>query len=121
MARKPDLRGLMDNADDAAALLVAMAHRSRLLALCKLSQREICVGTLAGELGISQSATSLYLGTLKAQGLVSGRREGAAIYYGVASLRVLPILATLARIYPGSKARKRSDTRVSGQTKRNDS
>lgn len=118
MANKPDLRGLLDNADDAAALLVAMAKRHRLLALIKLTQREICVGTLSDELGLSQPVVSHYLSVFKAQDLVSGRREGTSIHYGVSSLRVRPILATLARIYRGSGTRQRPDKRVIGQAKR---
>jgi len=99
MAKVSALHGLIHNADDAAAFLVAMAQSRRLLALCKLAKQEINVGTLAEELGISQSGVSVHLNTLKAQKLITGRREGTEIFYSVTSPRVERILIALAGIY----------------------
>jgi len=99
MAHTPDLRGLIDNADDTADLVSVSANRHRLLTLCKLARRERCVGTLAKELGISQPGISTHLNALKAKKLITARCEGATVFYSLSSARVIRILASLACVY----------------------
>jgi len=99
MAHSPDLRGLIDNADDAADLVSVFANRQRLLTLRKLARRERCVGTRTKELGISQPGISTHINALKAKKLITARCEGATVFYSLWSPRVKRILASLAGIY----------------------
>jgi ArsR family transcriptional regulator, lead/cadmium/zinc/bismuth-responsive transcriptional repressor len=46
-----------------------------------LDGREMCVGDIAATLGLSQSATSHQLRTLRQQGLVRSSRDGRMVYY----------------------------------------
>ena len=83
----------------AAGLLSAMANPKRLMILCCLVKDEMAVGTLAGRVGLSQSALSQHLSKLRAQKLVKTRRDAQTIYYSCTSPAVLKVLSSLEDIY----------------------
>jgi len=91
------------NADSAEQLLKAMANRYRLMVLCELHGGERSVGALLGEVGLSQSALSQHLARLRADGLVTTRRESQTIYYALASDHVVQIIALLHRLFCSQK------------------
>jgi ArsR family transcriptional regulator len=80
-------------------VLKLLANEDRLLLLCQLSQGEMCVSDLESALGIRQPTLSQQLSVLRAEGVVSTRREGKNIYYSVADAALLDILAVLYRLY----------------------
>jgi DNA-binding transcriptional ArsR family regulator len=84
-------------AEEAAAMLSALANPKRLLVLCSLVQQERSVGELAGLVGLSDAALSQHLSKMRALGLVRARRDGQTIYYSLASDDVSAILETLHR------------------------
>ncbi len=86
-------------AGEAVAALKLLANPERLLLLCQISQREMCVSELEEELGIRQPTLSQQLAVLRNEGVVATRREGKNIYYRVADARLLDILAVLYRLY----------------------
>jgi DNA-binding transcriptional ArsR family regulator len=90
---------LSDHSSVAAALLSAMANPKRLMILCSLVQGEVPVGVLANQVGLSQSALSQHLSKLRAQKLVTTRRDAQTIYYSSSSEPVMKVLATLGDIY----------------------
>jgi ArsR family transcriptional regulator len=95
-------------ANEAAALLKALAHKARLMVLCQLTEGEHAVGALQAGSGLSQSALSQHLAKLREEGLVATRREGQTIYYRLADPKAARVLETLAAIYcPPRKPRKR--------------
>ena len=71
-------------ADEASALLKALANRHRLIIVCQLIERERSVGELAQALGIRDSTVSQHLALLRKDGLVSARRDGQTIWYSIA-------------------------------------
>ncbi len=79
--------------------LKLLANEDRLLLLCQLSQGEMCVSDLEDMLGIHQPTLSQQLGVLRAEGVVSTRRQGKNIFYSVADPAMLEILAVLYRLY----------------------
>ena len=81
----------------ASRLLRAMANERRLLILFYLLDSEKSVGELQKLLGISQSALSQHLARLRAENLVTTRREAQNIYYTVAEPAVGEIVALLRR------------------------
>lgn len=85
--------------EKSAALLVAMANPRRLAILDLLVQGELPVGEIALRVGLSQSALSQHLSKLRAQRLVSTRRDAQTIYYSCQSPAVLAVLATLGEIF----------------------
>lgn len=86
-------------AKQAVAALKLLANEDRLLLLCQLSQREMCVGELAEQLDIQQPTLSQQLSILRSEGVVETRREGKNIFYRVADRALLDILALLYRLY----------------------
>ncbi len=86
-------------ASAAVAALKVLANEDRLLLLCQLSQREMCVSELEEALNIHQPTLSQQLGVLRTEGVVNTRREGKRIYYSVANPDLLQVLDVLYRIY----------------------
>jgi ArsR family transcriptional regulator, lead/cadmium/zinc/bismuth-responsive transcriptional repressor len=66
-----------------AELFRSFSDTSRVRILSVLTERAVNVGTLAGMVGISESAISHHLRSLRQLGLVQTRREGKEIYYQV--------------------------------------
>ena len=83
--RTHDPEPMARNAKRASDFLKALAHESRLMILCILSEGEKSVGELEELLSLRQPTVSQQLARLRADGLVEPRREGKAIYYRLAS------------------------------------
>jgi DNA-binding transcriptional ArsR family regulator len=83
----PELKRMMSNAQAASDFLKTLAHESRLLLLCLLSERERSVTELEQFLALRQPTVSQQLARLRLDGLVTTRREGKVIYYSVADER----------------------------------
>lgn len=66
-----------------SALFAAIGDPTRLKIVAALSQNELCVCDIAASLGISQSAVSHQLRTLRELGLVRPRRDGRLSYYAL--------------------------------------
>lgn len=95
-----DLATFEKKADGVADLLKAMGNTRRLMVLCKLVEHgEMTVGSLAGEVNLSQSALSQHLARMREEGLVDFRRESQMLWYRVADPRVEALLATLYQLY----------------------
>ena len=98
---------LVDNSDQAADFLSALANNKRLLILCKLLHNEMSVGSLAKAIDLSQSALSQHLAKLRALNLVSTRRDAQTIYYVVSSPHIELVLSTLGGLYLERSERRR--------------
>lgn len=71
--------------------LKALGDETRLKLLDLLLTHDLCVGALAGRLGISEAAVSQHLQILRRAGLISGEKRGYWTHYTVqrAALRQL--------------------------------
>ena len=67
--------------EEASALLKVVADPTRLRLLSALSGGELCVCDLAAVVGLSESAVSHQLRLLRAQRVVTFRKEGRVAYY----------------------------------------
>ncbi|SUA92186.1 Biofilm growth-associated repressor [Pandoraea pulmonicola] len=90
-----DIARLRSAAREATTLLRALANEDRLLILCQLTQGELSVGELEAQLDIRQPTLSQQLAVLRAEALVTTRRDGKRIFYSVADGAVLGVLACL--------------------------
>ena len=68
-------------ASDLAELFKALGDPTRVRILSALNDAEVCVGDLAGALGMGQSAVSHQLKYLRGKGLVAARRDGKHVFY----------------------------------------
>lgn len=90
---------IYEAADEATALLKALANRNRLLLLCQLAEGERSVGELADRLQLRESAVSQQLMLLRKDRLVAPRRDGQTIYYRLASPAAAKVIETLYAIF----------------------
>ncbi len=97
-----DAKKLEDCAYHAAKLLKSLANHERLLILCHLIEGEQSVGHLWQKSNLSQSAFSQHLAVLRAQGIVSTRKETQTIYYSLTNSSALRLLEALHGIYCAS-------------------
>ena len=90
-----DVALLEARAGEAARLLRALANERRLMILCQLSEGERSVGQLQDLVGLSQSALSQHLASLRQDQIVSTRRDGQTIWYRIESQPAREIVNTL--------------------------
>ena len=75
-----------------AAIFRAMGDASRLQLLALLAKREMCVTELTGRLSDNLPAISQRLKLLRAERLVSTRRQGKHIYYSLADNHIASLI-----------------------------
>ena len=105
-ARSNELDRMVDNAKRASDFLKALAHESRLMILCILAEGEKSVSELEDLLNLRQPTVSQQLARLRADGLVSTRRDGKAIYYRLASEEARVVIGAIYEVFC-RKLRKR--------------
>lgn len=86
-------------AERASAMMKTLGHSGRLMILCNLATGERAVGELADELDISQSALSQHLARMRAEGLVTARRESQTVYYQLSDGEVRSVIESLYAIF----------------------
>ena len=101
-----ELEQMLDNAKRASNFLKALAHESRLIILCILADGEKSVSELERELNLRQPTVSQQLARLRADGLVSTRRDGKIIYYSLASDEARIVIGAIYDVFC-KKVRKR--------------
>ena len=79
-----------------ADLFRGLAHPARIRVLELLTARERSVQDLQDALGLDQPAVSQHLAALRARHLVTTRKDGTLVYYGLAS-RLTADLLRVAR------------------------
>jgi ArsR family transcriptional regulator len=94
--------GMRVRAEDAAALLKALAHEGRLMTLCHLSTGEKSVSELETLLGLRQAAVSQQLARLRLEGLVDARRDGKTIYYSVRDPKAAQLVRVIYDLFRGT-------------------
>lgn len=91
---------LEQKAAEVSATLRLLANEKRLLVLCRLAEAgEMSVTALAEAVGLAQSPLSQHLAKLRADGLVTTRRERQTLYYRIADGRIGRLLTALHEIY----------------------
>ena len=107
-----NLEELKSKAGAAEALLKAVANRNRLIILCELLHGEVSVTKLQQAIHLSQSALSQHLARLRADKLVSTRRESQTIHYSLASHEVKELIELLYRLYCAPECAKPPATKT---------
>lgn len=90
---------MLARATEAAGFMKALAHEGRMMILCHLSAGEKTVTELENLLGQRQAAVSQQLARLRAEGLVSCRRQGKARLYSIADPRAAEVVGLMYRLF----------------------
>ena len=91
-------------AAEAALFLKALGHEGRLMILCHLSGGARSVTELEALLGARQAAVSQQLARLRAEGLVSARRDGKVIHYSIRDPKAAAIMALVYDLFCGPES-----------------
>ena len=90
---------MLDKAKRATDFLKALAHESRLIILCILAEGEKSVSELERLLTLRQPTVSQQLARLRADGLVTTRRDGKTVYYRLASEEARIIIGAIYDVF----------------------
>ena len=90
---------MMTKARSASDFLKAIAHENRLLILCMLVDGEKSVRDLEVLLQMRQPSVSQQLARLRADNLVTTRRDGKTIYYSLASDNARELVSVLYNMF----------------------
>jgi DNA-binding transcriptional ArsR family regulator len=104
--RSQELERMVGSAKRASDFLKALAHESRLMILCILAEGEKSVSELEPIHSWRHPTVSQQHARLRADGLVSTRRDGKAIYYNLASDEARIVIGAIYDVFC-KKARKR--------------
>jgi len=94
-----DTTELQDNSARASNLMRIMSNEKRLMILCNLVENELSVQELQEATGFGQSTVSQQLALLRAEHLVTHRREAQSVYYGLDSTEARAILEALHNVF----------------------
>jgi len=78
--------------DGLSAFFKILGDPTRIRIMCALDETELCVCDLSSVLGMTKSAVSHQLNTLRAAQLVKYRRDGKNVYYSLDDQHVTDIL-----------------------------
>jgi len=92
-------KALLEKCDDVSQVLKSLSHPVRLKILCQVIDGEKSVNDLTEFCDISQSAMSQFLNRMKIEGIVSSRRDGTKMYYGIADAKLVRLLRSVKEIY----------------------
>ena len=107
-----ELKELLQSAEAATDFLKALANENRLLLLCLMADGEKAVSELEITLGLRQPTVSQQLARLRADNLVSHRREGKTIYYSLASEEARQVIGLLYELFCSPTHKKANRKRM---------
>jgi len=96
-----DADTMQQQATAAADFVKALSHEGRLMILCYLSTGEKSVTELEHLLATRQAAVSQQLARLRADGLVSCRREGKVMYYRLSDPKAREMINLIYGLFCG--------------------
>lgn len=94
-----DKEQLSQNAEQAERFLKLLANKNRLMILCALLEKELCVSDLNEQVQLTQSALSQHLSHLRNANMVATRRQSQTIFYRIENPDVKAILNELYQIF----------------------
>lgn len=94
-----DYDEMAESSQAASDLLKALSNETRLMILCMLAEKEKSVSDLEQLLDMRQPTVSQQLARLRADRLVTTRRDGKMVYYGLASNEARAVIEVLYDIY----------------------
>ena len=104
-------------AERTAELLRTLAHAGRLRIVCALLDGELPASRLAGHARIAAPALSQQATILEAAGLITRRRVGRTVMYGLATARTRALILLLNRLFPDERRASPKPRRASHRSR----
>jgi DNA-binding transcriptional ArsR family regulator len=96
---REDISEFSSHVQEATDFLKALAHETRLMILCLLSEGEKTVSELEAKVRQPQAIVSQQLARLRAEEIVKTRREGRQIYYSIARAEIVTVVRALHTMF----------------------
>ena len=93
------MKEILERCDEVSQALKSLSHPVRLKVLCQILEGEKTVNELTEFCDIPQSAMSQFLMRMKAEGIVTSRKESTYVYYGLADPKIKKLLRSIKEIY----------------------
>lgn len=93
------IKDIHENAKLASKFLKSLANENRLVILCALAEGEKNVGELEDILGVRQPTLSQQLARLRADEMVSTRRDSKQIYYSLCNAEAELVLGLMFELF----------------------
>jgi ArsR family transcriptional regulator len=84
--------------DARAGILKALAHRSRIFIVDKLSEKPHCVCELTELIGADTSTVSKHLSILKNAGIITDRKQGTTVFYSLEAPCLLRFISCVEQV-----------------------
>ncbi|MEQ8435330.1 MAG: metalloregulator ArsR/SmtB family transcription factor [Oceanicaulis sp.] len=99
MKMEMEIDELRGRADEVAGTLKLLSHPNRLLVACELMEGERSVSQIEARTGVRQPNLSRDLARLRAEGLVTTRREAKQIFYALKGERMQKLMTALCAAF----------------------
>jgi DNA-binding transcriptional ArsR family regulator len=96
---REDISEFSSHVQEATEFLKALAHETRLMILCLLSEGEKTVGELEAKVKQPQAIVSQQLARLRAEDIVRTRRDGRQIYYSISRMEIVTVVRALHTMF----------------------
>jgi DNA-binding transcriptional ArsR family regulator len=93
------MNDIVENSKKAADFIKLLSNQSRLLVLCSLINKPMCVSDLLEVTHISQSALSQHLAKMSERGVIEGNKKGNQVFYSIKDKNIFKIIDLLHSIY----------------------
>lgn len=90
-----DMSLVRTRAEEVSGLLKLLSHPNRLLVTCELADGELSVSQIEARTGVAQPNLSRDLARLRAEGIVSTRRQSKQIFYSLTDPRIIAVMQAL--------------------------
>ena len=94
-----DIAELRGRAEEVSGMLKLLAHPNRLLVACELMEGERSVSEIEARTGVRQPNLSRDLARLRAEGLVTTRREAKQVFYALKGARMQKLMTALCAAF----------------------
>ncbi len=93
------MQEILEKCDEVSQVLKSLSHPVRLKVLCQVLESDKSVNQLTDFCEIQQSAMSQFLLRMKKEGLLTSRKEGTFVFYGLADVKIKKLLKSIKEIY----------------------
>ena len=90
---------ILENSKKATDFIKLLSNQTRLIVLCSIIEKPLCVNDLVEITQISQSALSQHLARMSKEDIIEGARDGNQIFYWIKDPNINKIIHVLHDIF----------------------